>query len=417
MARSKNKRKNKPLQAQNNGYKNYIRDVAEVVKILGLRNGSNLLTNSEKHDMYESRVRILNPIAKNSNISPAELKRITTTVKSYYRERNIECNGKLLSARQHVLLQNYINSMKKRVKKQHSDEKHPDVVQFSSISSAFFKIAYGHLALYYYKVITRLSNPEYKYFGLNLGNAPIYKKNPRFCIAPELYGIPAEVKKIRINNQVRPAFRLGKAVADQIIMWITVDSRILGSQNKDVKKELDVYIQSHAIKRLSQRLDLLDRPAINYILWENTNTLKEFVFHRGYLLLPVKVYDTKIGYLLADVVDGVLLFKTFLFVTHNFTPEGDKLRKLSGLGKEDISYWKIDRLSTFIKFDENKYPALTSLFKNAGLEELFHLKEKDFDVEKMQEENLDGLVNYIERGKNAGKVQAQDFERLVSSQA
>lgn len=413
MARSKNKRKKKPVQAQNSGYKNYIRDVAEVIELLGLRNDSFLLSNSEKHNMYESRIRILNPVTENSHISQAELKRITKAAKSYYRERNIECNGKLLSARQHILLQNYFSSIKKKVKKQHSDENHPDVVEFVSISSGLFKIAYSHLMLYYYKVITRLSNPEYKYFGLYMRNPAIYKKNPRFCLVPELYGIPAEVKKIRINNRIRPSFRLGKATADQPIMWITVESSILGNHYQKDKKELDVYIQSHAIKRLGQRLDLLDRPAVNYILWKNTNTLTEFVFHRGYLLLPVNVYETKIGYLLADVVEGVLLFKTFLFITHNFTPEGDKLRKLSGLGKEDISYWKIDRLSTFIKFDENKYPALTDLFKDAGLEELFHLKEKDFDVEKMQDANLGGLVNYIEHGKNVDKVQTRDFEKLV----
>ena len=41
----------------------------------------------------------------------------------------------------------------------------------------------------------------------------------------------------------------------------------------------------------------------------------------------------------------------FVSITHNFSPEGDKLKEISGLGKHDISYWRIDRLSTFVNLD------------------------------------------------------------------
>jgi hypothetical protein len=91
------------------------------------------------------------------------------------------------------------------------------------------------------------------------------------------------------------------------------------------------------------------------------------------------------------------LFRTFLFITHNCTPEGDKLKQVTGLQKEDMKYWKIDRLSTFVNLNDKKYPGISNLFKTAGLEDLLHLKDKSFDVNKMQEANLDGFLKFMHK--------------------
>jgi hypothetical protein len=165
---------------------------------------------------------------------------------------------------------------------------------------------------------------------------------------------------------------------------------------------------------LKERLDLLDQEAINYALWENTNNITEFVTYHGYLLLPFTVFGIKTGYLVANVTDDKLLFRTFLFITHNTSPEGVRLRKLSGLGKEDITYWKIDRLSTFVKFNEEKYPGLTQLFRKAGLETLFELKNKEFTIDSMQAANFDGLIEYINRGQNELKLMKLSLDTLIS---
>lgn len=415
MTRRKNIRKKKPQQAQNGAYKKYLRDTAEVVKLIGLKSNLMAFSNSEKHRLYQGRLILSNPVAENSLITPHELKRITDSVKREYRDKNIEFSGHLLSAYQYILLQNYIKEIEKIVNKLYPDENHPEATKYNILSSHFFKLAYSYLMLYYYKVMTQLSSPDYKYFGLKMRAASVYKENPSFSIIPELYGIPAEVKQIKVKGQNRPAYRLGKAIADGTIEWITIDNHILNQANLTQKNKLNVYIQSHALRRMKQRLDLLNKPAINYCLWENTNTISAFTRHRGYLLLPVKLYNCKVGYLLADVINNKLLFKTFLFITHNFTPEGDKLRLISGLGKEDITYWKIDRLSTFVNMDENKYPKLANLFKKAGLEDLFQLKEKDFDVDQMQTANLEGLRNYINKGQNIHKEQEKDFNALLQT--
>jgi hypothetical protein len=91
-----------------------------------------------------------------------------------------------------------------------------------------------------------------------------------------------------------------------------------------------------------------------------------------------------------------------------------RLRKLTGLGKEDITYWKIDRLSTFVKLKEEKYPGLIELFCKAGLEQLMELKNKEFTIDSMQTANLDGLTEYINRGKNEFKLMNLDLDTMVS---
>jgi len=230
-----------------------------------------------------------------------------------------------------------------------------------------------------------------------------------------IYGIPAQKFIMKTGGIYRPVFRLGApvAAAQEPIKWITADASIAGNSHKGDKKELDVYIQSHALRRLSERLDLLSQEAINYALWENTCTIDKFESCAGYRLLPFEIFGIKTGYLVADLIDGKILFRTFLFITHNTTPEGVRLRKLTGLGKEDITYWRIDRLSTFVNFREDKYPGLTQLFVNAGLGSLMDLKDKKFDIDSMQEASLEGLSEYIQRGQTEHKLMTLDLDTPV----
>ena len=191
------------------------------------------------------------------------------------------------------------------------------------------------------------------------------------------------------------------AVANGVstLRWIEIDSSVLGAAYQGDKKQLEVYIQSHTLNRFRERLDILNSDAINYLLWENIHTIDNIQVYRKMILHPVKLFGVKIGYLVGNIVDDKFLFSTFLFITHSFTPEGDRLKKITGLGKEDISYWKIDRLSTFIHLQEDKYPQLIELFVQAGLGDIKELRNKKFDIDSLQDANLEALMNYIKKSK------------------
>jgi hypothetical protein len=54
-----------------------------------------------------------------------------------------------------------------------------------------------------------------------------------------------------------------------------------------------------------------------------------------------------------------------------------------------------NQLNTFVKFNGEKYSTLSALFDKAGLGDLSLLKDKDFDIDTLQEANLDGVMDLI----------------------
>lgn len=414
---SKNKKRKKSSgQPEMGAYKHFLNDMYEALRLVHVFGNFSDLSDEFKKTAYQYKIGICNPTAGNESITSGDLKLFTETLKRNYRERVHKVGTNFLSNHQLQLLHAFSSARLIEIEKQIGDKKHPDVVVVHQTKDIFFKAFITQLYVYFFKLVTRLSTPDRKYYGAYIRLAPFYVKMPKLEFFSDLFGYDAQNCLISINGQKRPAFRLAKPVLsiESPIIWITVDVSLLGNSYTGHKKTLTVYIQSHALSRLKERLDLLDQEAINYALWENTNDIKQFVNFRGYLLLPFKVFGIKTGYLVANIAGDKLLFRTFLFITHNSSPEGVRLKKLTGLGKEDITYWKIDRLSTFVKFNEEKYPGLVQLFRKAGLETLLDLKNKEFTIDSMQAANLDGLVEYISRGQNEFKLMNLSLDTLVS---
>ena len=414
---TKNKKHKKPAsQSPMGAYKHFLNDMYEALLLINVPGHFSDLSEEFKKTAYQYKIGICNPIAGNKSVSSGELKFFTETLKKKYRERVHIMGTNPLSNYQLQLLYAFSSARLVEIEKQIGDKKHPDVVRIQQTKDIFLQAFITQLYLYFFGIVTRLSSPDRKYYGVYIRLAPLYEKKPKLEFFSDLFGYDAQNCMISINGYKRPAFRLAKPIdsAATPVVWLSVDVSLLGNSYTGHKKTLDVYIQKHALTRLKERLDLLDQEATNYALWENTHTISKFVNYRGYLLLPFNVFGIKTGYLVANIIDDKLLFRTFLFITHNTSPEGVRLKKLTGLGKEDITYWKIDRLSTFVKFNEEKYPGLTQLFRKAGLETLFELKNKEFSIDSMQAENFDGLVEYINRGKSEFKLMNLSLDTLVS---
>ena len=374
------------------------------------------LSSEFKRTAYDYKIGIWNPTAGNESITPMELKLFAERAKRDYRERNFLAGDMCLSTYQLQLVFAFFSARTKELEKEKGNKNHPKVIELNEAKNGMLKAFNIRFLLGYFKMLTRLSNPAQKYYGAYIRLAPFYKEKPKLEFICDIFGFHAQKCMVSINGCKRPAYRLAKPFdsAKTPVAWISADASLLGEFYKGSKKALEVFIQSHALTRMKERLDLLDQEAINYALWENTHTISQFVSYHGYLLLPFKVFDVKIGYMVANVTDDKLLFRTFLFITHNSSPEGVRLRKLTGLGKEDITYWKIDRLSTFVKLKEENYPGLIELFCKAGLEQLMDLKDKKFTIDSMQAANLDGLTEYITRGKNESKLMNLDLDTMVS---
>ena len=396
------KRKKSSSQPEMGAYKHFLIEMCDALRQMHVTEGFSDLSNEFKRTAFDYRISICNPTAGNELITPKELKVFAERAKRDYREKTLQAGDTWLSTHQIQLIFAFFSARTIELKKEKGDKNHPKVIEFDETKNAILKTFYVRLVLGYFKMLTRLSNPTQKYYGAYIRLAPLYEEKPKLEFMCDVFSFHAQKITVSMNGCKRPAFQLAKPLSSAVtpIGWLSVDVSLLGNFYKGTKKTLDVFIQSHALTRLKERLDLLDQEAINYALWENTHTISNFITYHGYLLLPFKVFGVKIGYLIANITDDKLLFRTFLFITHNSTPEGVRLKKLTGLGKEDITYWKIDRLSTFVKLEEEKYPGLIQLFCKAGLEQLMDLKNKEFTIDSMQFANLDGLTEYINRGKN-----------------
>jgi hypothetical protein len=409
----KNKKRKKPAPHPEMGaYKHFLNDLRETLQVMELSGNFSTLSNEFKRNAFLYNIGILNPTAANEFINSGELKYFAEKSKKFYRERSHKIDHRFISLYQLQLFHTFLAARAMEIEKQTGDKKHPRAVLMREAEQKCIEgFNIGFLSAYL-RMTTCLSNPAHKYYSVNIHVAPFYKKKLKMELLFDVYGFPAQKCMMNINGSKRPAFHLAKPLhtAKKPIEWITVDVNLLKNFYKGNKKVLDVFIQSHALTRMKERLDLLDQQAINYALWENTHTIIQFEVSHGYLLLPFKVFGIKIGYLVANVTDDKLLFRTFLFITHNTSPEGVKLRKLTGLGKEDITYWKIDRLSTFVKLKEENYPGLIQLFCQAGLGMMMELKDKEFTIDSMQAANLDGLTEYINRGKNEFNLMNLDWD-------
>lgn len=86
----------------------------------------------------------------------------------------------------------------------------------------------------------------------------------------------------------------------------------------------------------------------------------------------------KLGYFIVEAREGIVTIRTFLFLTNDGTPEGDKLRKHLGLAQEDKQYTGLDRLSTFLLSDIRKDQELCEVLHKTGCGVLL-----DADLQRM----------------------------------
>jgi len=183
-----------------------------------------------------------------------------------------------------------------------------------------------------------------------------------------------ETELFEIDRHKRAIFRIGLYIENEFI-GLTLTPEQLGINGLLKNIPLKVYIQRHALERITERIGdyftvTIYAEIINMVLKRHT-----FPSGDGGFLFPYTFMDKKLGYLKADIFGDRLIFRTFLFLTNNGTPEGKKLANLLGIQKADKKYLGIDNLNTFINSDIESNENLKRVFSKAGCGDLFELKK------------------------------------------
>ncbi len=200
-----------------------------------------------------------------------------------------------------------------------------------------------------------------------------------------------EQKVLLIDQVKRPVFKVGFGLTEQGVDYITIPSSSLNTENKSLPTSLGVYVQSHAMQRLTERIDCLVKPLLHHHLYESFLEVKTIPEGKNRYLIEYRIQGFKVGYFLASVEENILVLRTFLFLTNNGTPEGKKLYRNTGLKKLDKQYLAIDKASTFLASDIWNNPDLRKIFTESGCESLIGLSENDdFNDETLK---VSGLIS------------------------
>jgi len=179
----------------------------------------------------------------------------------------------------------------------------------------------------------------------------------------------APSRRFNIEGNTRPANQLLHIFNQPTLPPLTVTPAQLGINSPFAHIPLNIYMQQHAISRLHERLDVLPPFFINIILISSLIELETCLDSHGNRLVVVKYQKVKLGYLRVDLVEGCVLIRTFLLFTQDSTPEGEKIKQLSGFQKEDISYLHLDKISSFINLDFSENSRLKKMLQQCGLTE------------------------------------------------
>ncbi|MFN8254492.1 MAG: hypothetical protein U0W24_02305 [Bacteroidales bacterium] len=184
-----------------------------------------------------------------------------------------------------------------------------------------------------------------------------------------------ETITVELDGIKRKVYRLGMIESNKGINWWEIEPEKLGLNGSLGKMPIKIYIQLHAIERMKERLGEFINELLGPII--TLSMLEKLITRtpKGGFLFAVRYMSIKLGYLEADLVGNILVIRTFLFITNNGTPEGNKLEKLLSIKKEDKKYLGIDKLDCFLSSDIKQNPELKKIFEKAGCGNLFKMDE------------------------------------------
>jgi hypothetical protein len=182
----------------------------------------------------------------------------------------------------------------------------------------------------------------------------------------------AERIDILLNGVRRRAFRCGASFGPLGVNWVDLPASLFGI-NESVNYPL--YVQSHAIKNLHERMPIGDDGLVHDAMWQSLSSANVTRNHRGEYLIEYRFADHKLGYFVAEVVDQSILVTTFLFLTMQGTPEAVSLFDRLRLRRPDIEQLGLDSLANYLFTDLQKDSELVAMLEACGCGHLVKLAE------------------------------------------
>jgi len=240
---------------------------------------------------------------------------------------------------------------------------------------------------------------------------PEEDSDPDYFFNATVHAHRAEEQRREIDGVPKRLYRCGAGFGMQIdwVSWTSADLGLTGPE-----QALPVFIDGgHALRNLRDRVTVAqDNGLVEDCMWASLQSPEvTWTEEADKFLVEYRLLKHKLGYFVFKALDDMYVAKTFLFLTMDGTPEGQKLWEKLRLTKKDKQYTGLDRLSTFVLSDIKDDPELVAVFEECGCAHLFDMTEEELtdrqltgsaaDVRKYLGDRLDRAVTQI-RQRTAG---------------
>jgi hypothetical protein len=216
-------------------------------------------------------------------------------------------------------------------------------------------------------LLGHLSQFNYRMYGFEL----TFKKTRTHVMLAhyiQITSIECDKKAFIFHDKKRPAFRLLMPnFIESEVNYINVpQNRIF--ENSTTDKLLNIYVQSHALLRMKERLDILTMYEKNLYLIHAVLIGKKIRLATGREAFEMlDEANHIIAYLPFTVQDDCVVILTALPVTDPVTPIGKKLCETLAVTKEELKICGMDKLSYFLRTDFDKIPRLKQALESNNL--------------------------------------------------
>jgi len=357
--------------------------IQHICNVVGDSRVFSLIPSKDLDRMYKMRIRAIKiVIAEGHHVSPEVLKEIKQAALYMLKEPQIPTITEKLEITLYdyfsagIILTNYLDIIKNSINPVEK-EIFKGLSKIHDYDDTIYKawdIFHNYLGL----ESLFLSDLSSHIYWFKYSKKPQIHENFFVCSYVELYSHQPEKIQVNFEGNKRTAFRVGWGFSKLAtgMKWSIIKSENFNLKNSIPGLPLEVYVQTHALQRLSERLDCILKGILHlhiYLSFENIKSCKDKF---GNTLIEYWVSNYKLGYFVVDISEGKAIIRTFLFLTNNGTPEGEKLKEITGLEKLDKKYLTIDKLSTFLSPDIYNNENLKKIFVKAGCGSLFDIDNK-----------------------------------------
>lgn len=236
--------------------------------------------------------------------------------------------------------------------------------------------ALSRLNLKMQSVLCYLSKFNYRIYGFEWTDWMIDNHSMRYIFYITSY--PAVSEKFTYHGTVHTAYIVGASTVNHVGIngYLIPYNKAIVSAADD--RLLSIYIQSHALQRIKERIDIIPAGFKNIFLNNSLTTGATIKAYTKQHFFKYFIDDTILaGYMPFTIVGNKLYILSFLPLCHYSVPEGKKLCELLQITKDDMIYLGMDKLSFYVHTDFDSIPILKNALIEAGMWHLTELRNYD----------------------------------------